>query len=191
MPGRSDPNAELLDAGAELLPIDLPISAIVERLNDIQPDAISTVCSMLSVLVDEARCDRLRVSLERLNVFGDVLDRNAAAAATEVLGVQPVEGYPTTDVGYLAHQAPGEPGLYLNEDLLLIEIVDELERPVPAGVTADHLLVTSLHQRTTPLIRYRIDDRVVVDPEPGRYAAYGVSRRSTVARTRYSGTRTS
>lgn len=161
-----------LMTGAALIPIDQPIAAIVDQLNAVQPDAISTVCSMLPLLVDEARSGRLRVPVERISVFGDVLDRDAAAGAVEVFGVEPTEGYPTTDVGYIAQQAPGEPGLYLNEDLLLVETVDADERPVPAGVAADHLLITSLHQFTTPLIRYRIDDRVVVDPEPGRYAAY-------------------
>lgn len=161
-----------LMSGATLIPVDQPVSAIVEQLNSVQPDAISTVCSMLPVLVEEARRARLRIPVEQISVFGDMLDHHAAAAAAEVFGVEPTEGYPTTDAGYLAQQAPGERGLYLNEDLLLVETVDADDRPVPAGVFADHLLVTSLHQWTTPLIRYRIDDRVVVDPEPGRYAAY-------------------
>jgi phenylacetate-CoA ligase len=159
-------------SGGASIPVDQPITAIVEQLNALQPDSISTVCSMLPLLVEEARRGRLQVPVERINVFGDVLDAAAAADAAEVFGVEPAEGYPTTDVGYIAQQAPGEAGLYLNEDLLLVEAVDADERPVPAGVASDHLLVTSLHQRTTPLIRYRIDDRVVVDPEPGRYAAY-------------------
>jgi len=161
-----------LISGSTLIPIDQPIAAIVEQLNAVQPDAIATVSSMLPVLTDEARHRRLRVPVERISVFGDVLEGDAAAAAAEVFGVQPIEGYPTTDVGCIAQQAPGERGLYLNEDLLLVEVVDADERPVPPGVAGDHLLVTSLHQRTTPLIRYRIDDRVVIDPEPGRYGAY-------------------
>lgn len=158
--------------GSALIPVDQPIAAIVEQLNAVQPDSISTVGSMLPLLVDEARHGRLHVPVERISVFGDVLDPDATSDAVEVFGVEPTEGYPTTDVGYIAQQAPNEPGLYLNEDLLLVETVDADERPVPVGVAADHLLVTSLHQYTTPLIRYRIDDRVAVDPEPGQYAAY-------------------
>jgi phenylacetate-CoA ligase len=161
-----------LMSGAALIPVDQPITAIVDQLNAVQPDAIATVCSMLPVLVEEARHGRLRIPVTQISLFGDVLDPDAAAAAFEVFGVEPTEGYPTTDVGGIAKQAPGEPGLYLSEDLLVIETVDADEQPVPAGVAADHLLITSLHQRTTPLIRYRVDDRVVVDPEPGRYAAY-------------------
>jgi phenylacetate-coenzyme A ligase PaaK-like adenylate-forming protein len=158
--------------GSTSIPVDQPVASIVARLNDLQPDAISTVCSMLPVLVDEARSGRLRVAVDAISVFGDVLDQDSADAAAEVFGVRPTEGYPTTDVGCIAQQAPGEPGLYLNEDLLLVEAVDAHEQPVPPGVPSDRLLVTSLYQRTTPLIRYRIDDRVVIDPDPGRHAAY-------------------
>jgi phenylacetate-coenzyme A ligase PaaK-like adenylate-forming protein len=161
-----------LISGSTLIPVDQPVDAIVEQLNAVQPDAISTICSMLPVLIEEARRGRLRVPIERISVFGDVLDHVAATAAAEVFGVAPTEGYPTTDVGYIAQQAPGERGLYINEDLVLVETVDADDQPVPPGTFADHLLVTSLYQRTTPLIRYRIDDRVVVDPEPGRHAAY-------------------
>lgn len=169
---RHPSGAAALISGSTLIPVDQPLPAIVEQLNELQPDAISTVCSMLPLLIEEARGGRLRVPVERISVFGDVLDPAAVAAAVDVFGVHPAEGYPTTDVGCIGQQAPGEPGLYLNEDLLLIEAVDVDDQPVPAGVAADHLLVTSLHQRTTPLIRYRVDDRVVIDPEPGRYAAY-------------------
>jgi phenylacetate-coenzyme A ligase PaaK-like adenylate-forming protein len=127
---------------------------------------------MLPLLVEEAGAGRLQIHVHQINVFGDALDPGAAAAATEVFGVEPTEGYPTTDVGYIAKQAPGEPGLYLNDDLLLVELVDADDRAVPVGVATDHLLVTSLYHRTTPMLRYRIDDRVVLDPEPGRYPAY-------------------
>ena len=169
---RHPSGAAALLTGATLIPVDQPVSAIVQQLDALQPDAISTVCSMLSVLTEEARSGRLQIPVERISVFGDVLDRDAAAAAAEVFGVEPTEGYPTTDLGCLAQQVPGEPGLYLNDDLLLVEAVDADEHPVAAGVAADHLLVTSLHQWTMPLIRYRVDDRVIIDPEPGRYTAY-------------------
>jgi phenylacetate-coenzyme A ligase PaaK-like adenylate-forming protein len=161
-----------LMTGATSIPVDQPVAAIVEQLNELQPDALSTVCSMLPVLVEEARRGHLRIAVDAINVFGDVLDRDAAEAASEIFGVRPTQGYPTTDAGCIAQQAPGERGLYLNEDLLLVETVDADDQPVPPGVPTDHLLVTSLFQRTTPLIRYRIDDRVVVDPAPGRHSAY-------------------
>jgi phenylacetate-CoA ligase len=166
--------ASMLSGGDESLsvPIDQPLAQIVARLNEINPDSISVVCSMLPSLLDAADRDELNIRPARLAVFGDVLDPRCHDRARSVFGVDLVEGYPTTDVGYIAQQAAGEAGLYVNDDLMIVEVVDEFDRPVAPGEPSDHLLVTSLHQRTLPLIRYRIDDRVTMASEPGRFAAY-------------------
>ena len=97
-----------------------------------------------------------------------MLDPAAATIATDIFGAAVLEGYPTTDVGHIAHQAPGDRGLYINDDLLIVEPVDEHDRLIEPGEWSDHLLVTSLYHRTLPLIRYRIEDRVQLDPEPGQ-----------------------
>jgi phenylacetate-coenzyme A ligase PaaK-like adenylate-forming protein len=155
-----------------LVPVDQPIEVIVEQLNALQPDMLFTGCSMLGPLADAARNGSLQLKLDRIGVGGDVLDRATAERAKEAFGVEPLEGYPTTDVGAIAQQAPGESGLYVNDDMLIVEAVDADERPVMPGVLSDHLLVTSLHQRTLPMIRYRVDDRVLFDATAGRYAAF-------------------
>jgi phenylacetate-CoA ligase len=155
------------------VPIDQPVPAIVARLNEIQPDSLWVVCSVLPALVDAARQGALRIDVQRISVGSDLLDPAIAAAAAETFDAPVLEGYPTTDVGHIAHQAPGEPGLYINDDLLIVEPVDEHDRPVPRGGWSDHLLVTSLYHRAIPLIRYRIDDRVRLDPGTGhRHPAF-------------------
>jgi phenylacetate-coenzyme A ligase PaaK-like adenylate-forming protein len=160
-------------AGTDLIvPADQPFPELVDRLNALQPDSLYVVCSLLPALVDAAREGRLKLDVHRIMVGGDRLDPAAVDAAEAVFGTRPLECYPTTDVGAIGQQAPGEAGLYLNEDMLIIEPVDGQERPIAPGEVSNHLLVTALHQRTLPLIRYRIDDRVQLDPTPGRYAAY-------------------
>jgi len=155
-----------------VIPVDQPVDEIVVGLNRAQPDAVWAVSSILPALVRAAADGSLRIDVERISVGGDSLDPAAADAAEEVFGVRPTETYPTTDLGYIAQQVPGERSMMVNDDLLIVEPVDEREQPVPPGELSHHLLVTSLHQRTLPLIRYRIDDRVRFDREPGRYAAY-------------------
>jgi phenylacetate-coenzyme A ligase PaaK-like adenylate-forming protein len=51
-------------------------------------------------------------------------------------------------------------GLHLFEDLVLTEVVDEHNRPVPAGMYGAKVLVTVLFARTMPLIRYEMTDSV-------------------------------
>ena len=155
-----------------VVPVDQPVTAIVARLNELAPDSLWVVSSMLPALVAAAEDGSLRLTVDRISVGGDALDPIAAERAEAAFGVRPIEGYPTTDVGHVAQQTPGEPGLYVNEDLLLVEPVDADDHPAGPGALCHHLLVTSLHQRTLPLVRYRLDDRVRIDPAPGRYPAF-------------------
>ena len=52
------------------------------------------------------------------------------------------------------------------EDLVIVEVVDRNNRPVPLGVYGDKLLITVLGSRTQPLIRYELSDSVRLATEP-------------------------
>jgi phenylacetate-CoA ligase len=56
----------------------------------------------------------------------------------------------------------------ISSNLVITEVVDGDNRPVPPGVYGDKLLVTVLFNRTQPLIRYELNDsvRLAVDPPP-------------------------
>jgi phenylacetate-CoA ligase len=56
--------------------------------------------------------------------------------------------------------------MHLLEDLLIVEVVDQNNRPVPPGVFGEKVLVTVLFSRTIPLIRYEMSDSVRLAPSP-------------------------
>jgi phenylacetate-CoA ligase len=156
-----------------LVPVDQPLSSIIERLNELQPDVLHTYGSILGVLAQAAAAGSLRLSLTQLRFGADALPAGAADAAQAAFGVRPIQVYPTTDVGHIAMaEAGGNDDLYVNHDLLVLEAVDEADRPVAYGQCCHHLLVTSLYQRTLPMIRYRIDDRVILQPPSERHPAF-------------------
>jgi phenylacetate-CoA ligase len=55
--------------------------------------------------------------------------------------------------------------MHLFEDLVIAEVVDEHDRPVPEGVVGAKILVTVLFSRTQPLIRYEMSDTISLTPE--------------------------
>jgi phenylacetate-coenzyme A ligase PaaK-like adenylate-forming protein len=55
--------------------------------------------------------------------------------------------------------------MHVFEDLFLLEVMDEKNRPVPVGTPGHKILVTNLFNRTLPLIRYEISDMVTLSPE--------------------------
>lgn len=56
--------------------------------------------------------------------------------------------------------------MHLSEDLVIVEVVDWDNRPVPADVYGDKLLITALFNRTQPLIRYELSDSVRLATAP-------------------------
>ena len=74
--------------------------------------------------------------------------------------------YGTTELPVLGAHCDRHSGLHLFEDLAIVEVVDEHDRPVPPGRPGHRLLVTNLVARTQPLIRYAVTDLVTLAAEP-------------------------
>ncbi len=78
-----------------------------------------------------------------------------------VFGCAVANGYGGRDAGFIAHQCPAG-GMHITAEDILVEIVDEAGRPLPAGV-AGEIVVTHLATRDFPFIRYRTGDVGVLD----------------------------
>jgi putative adenylate-forming enzyme len=139
---------------------------IVARLNDLQPDVLIAYASMIRILADEQLAGRLRITPRAVNSSSEVLTPEARALATAAWGVPPYNVYAATETGGIAAECREHHGLHLFEDLVVPEVVDENDRPVPPGTTGARLLVTVLFSRTIPLIRYEMTDRVRLTPQP-------------------------
>jgi phenylacetate-CoA ligase len=65
--------------------------------------------------------------------------------------------YACEETGYLAHQCPDHEHYHVQSESAYLEIVDENGAPCPVGETG-RVLVTTLHNFATPLIRYEVGD---------------------------------
>jgi phenylacetate-CoA ligase len=75
-------------------------------------------------------------------------------------GKKPFDVYAATESAGIASECELHPGMHLFEDLVVTEVVDEDNRPVPPGVYGEKVLVTVLFSRTLSLIRYEMSDSV-------------------------------
>ncbi|MGY4650185.1 hypothetical protein [Mycobacterium sp. URHB0021] len=151
------------------VPIDQPVSAIVEQLNVIAPDSPWVVSSILPAS-SMPRPLALRISPRRITEGADAVDPRTLAAVEAVFGTRRVANA-TTDVGMVADQTPAEDALIVHDDLMIVTPVDEDDHPVRPGELSHHVLVTSLHQRTMPMIR--LEDRIrFASPAGRRYPAF-------------------
>ena len=121
---------------------------------------------MARVLADEQLAGRLRIHPQRVFTSSEVLTDATRRRVTAAWGEPPFNQYAATETGGMAAEGTRHSGMYLFEDLVIVEVVDEDNQPVPPGVSGDKLLVTTLFSRTQPLIRYELIDRIRLAAEP-------------------------
>jgi phenylacetate-CoA ligase len=90
------------------------------------------------------------------------LSRETRQRIVEAWGVQPFDIYGATETAGIAAECEHHTGLHLFEDLVIVEVVDDQDRPVPCSVTGAKVLVTVPFSRTLPLIRYEVSDRIAL-----------------------------
>lgn len=79
-------------------------------------------------------------------------------------GSEVFDRYGSREVGSIAAECERHEGLHVVGETTIVEVVDERGRSVGEGEEGE-VLVTTLHNYTMPLIRYRIGDRAVRGPD--------------------------
>ena len=144
-----------------------PMEEVVDALNDYRPEALLGYASITAMLAQEQLDGRLRIAPRIVGVSAEVLTDEARRWIDQAWGVQPAQVYASTEVLYIASSTPPSPGLHVYEDLVIVEVVDEHNRPVPPGRPGYKVLLTNLVNRTQPLIRYELSDSVTLAGSAG------------------------
>jgi phenylacetate-CoA ligase len=137
-----------------------PLESIVERLNGWQPEVLVAYASMIRLLAEDQLAGRLHISPEFVFSASEVLTDRARRHAEAAWNKKPYDVYAATETAGIASECELHRGMHLFEDLVITEVVDEDNRPVPPGIYGEKVLVTVLFSRTLPLIRYEMSDSV-------------------------------
>jgi len=131
-----------------------PLDIAVEALNDYQPDIIAAPPSLLEML---AGAPALRIRPQRLVSVAEVLEPQDEERLREAFGVPVHQVYQCTE-GLLAVSCK-RGSLHVQEDIVALQFedLDSEGRVTP--------IVTDLRRRTQPIIRYRLNDAVVLSPD--------------------------
>ncbi len=143
------------------------LASIVARLNAWQPEMLIGYASMLRLLAEEQLAGRLTIAPRFVFSASEVLTDSTRALASRAWGRAPRNVYGATETAGIAAECGQHPGMHLFEDLVITEVVDEDNRPVPPGVYGAKVLVTVLFSRTVPLIRYEMSVSVQLAAAPG------------------------
>lgn len=148
------------------LPASAPLPNLVQQLNAWQPDILFAYASVARALAKEQAAGRLHIQPRKVFTSAELLTAETRRHIQFAWGAEPFNQYGATETASIAAEYAPCRHLHVFEDLLIIEVVDEHHRPVPAGTYGASLLVTTLFSRTQPLIRYELNDSVRLATTP-------------------------
>lgn len=147
-----------------------PIEKLVENLNDCQPTHLNGYPSVITRLAARAiqgdlNINPLRILVGAEPLLPDMINTIKKAWKKAKL----INNWGSTDAGIHAVACDKSNGnLHLCEDMILIEAVDENNRPVQPGERSAKVLVTNLFRKSMPIFRYEMDDRIIMLKETCR-----------------------
>jgi phenylacetate-CoA ligase len=162
--------AELRAGCADIprLTLTTPLPEVVEALNGYQPEVLITYPSFIRRLAEEQSAGRLRIAPRIFCSCAETLTDSVRTLARNTWQAAVLNVYGSTETAVIGMECPWATGLHVAEDMLVVEVVDEKNRPVPAGAPGRKVLVTNLFNRALPLIRYELSDIVTVAEGPCR-----------------------
>ena len=96
----------------------------------------------------------------------ETLKKEARQEIEKAWGTKPFDAYGSTETGVVASECQEHRGLHIYKDTVILEVVDEDNRPVPPGTFGKKVLATVLWNYTLPLIRYEISDHLKLSAAP-------------------------
>jgi phenylacetate-CoA ligase len=150
------------------LPLDTtePLPQLIRKLNDFQPHVLGGFAGNIHLLAQEQLAGNLRIAPRTVSTTAETLKKEARQEIEEAWGTEPFDAYGATETAVAASECQEHRGLHIYEDMVILEVVDEDNRPVPAGTFGKKVLATVLWNYTLPLIRYEISDHLTLSTEP-------------------------
>ena len=117
------------------LTVTTPVPEMVAALNGFQPEALIAYPSVAAALAEEQLQGRLRIGPTVVGTSSsEVQTADMRRRMVVAWQVQPLDFYGTTEALVPAAGRQGQAGMDILEDLVVLEVVDERNRPVPPGV---------------------------------------------------------
>ena len=152
--------------GAPRLSATTRLTESARSLEAYRPDALIAYASVLAVLAQEQLVGRLSIQPRIAVTTSEVLTDETIARVEEAWGFQPMNAYAATEAPGIASDSLDRVGMHVWEESVVLEVVDDENRPVPPGVPGSKVLLTNLVNRAQPLIRYELPDSVVLADGP-------------------------
>jgi phenylacetate-CoA ligase len=149
---------------SSLLNVTAKLSEQLDWLHREKPDYLISFPSNLLALSQYAEQTGSKLPrVQHLRVVGETLTAEMRKALEDSWSTSVIDMYTCEEAGYLATQCPQSEHFHVQSENVILEIVDDEGRPCPVGVSG-RVLITSLNNFATPLIRYELGDYAEFGP---------------------------
>jgi phenylacetate-coenzyme A ligase PaaK-like adenylate-forming protein len=149
----------------ELLSIGEPVEEMVARLNNFQPEVITGYPSFLQILAGEQQEGRLNITPKVILCSAEQLTDETRLLIEDRFSCPVGNVFCSTEGGEVSILCD-HGHMHLNSDWIIVEPIDRDGNPVPPGTMSDAILVTNLMNAVQPIIRYQVDDCVILHEAP-------------------------
>ncbi len=167
-PGYADPPLGRIEAdwGVEPYPsgeaaslsIVADVSVQAQWLMRHEPEVLVTLPSNLQALAEHfIAAQRTLPTLKCVQAVSETVTPAAREACRAAFGLPIIDLYSSQEAGVIALQCPEHPHYHVQSENVVVEVVDASGAPCRPGA-AGRILVTTLHNFRTPLLRYEIGD---------------------------------
>ena len=148
----------MLTGPAALYSILLDVPYLAGRLMEEKPAYLLSHPSVLLGLAQYCLDHGIRPrGLQEVRSLGESLPESLRGLCHQAWGVPLVDVYSCQEAGYLALQCPEHEHYHVQSENVLLEVIDDAGRPCKPGEIG-RVVITSLNNFATPLIRYELGD---------------------------------
>jgi len=147
------------------LSISSPLEQICKDISHFHPDSMIGYASGIDLLAQEQLTGNINISPRKIWCMGEPLTPATRLNVEKAFNINPLNLYGTSETLSLAMDCNAHHRMHLFDDWFNIQIVDENIEPVNSGQPG-RLVITNLFNYTQPIIRYQMDDEIILSDEP-------------------------
>jgi len=147
---------------SRVLSIQSSIDEQWEWLKKINPEYLLVYPSSLKGILERSKSEPAALSnLIEVSTLAEVVTDELRDMVKSLWNVPLKDMYSSVEIGYMALQCPDHEHYHIQSESMILEVLDENNNPCKAG-DIGRVVITTLHNFATPLIRYEIGDYAMV-----------------------------
>lgn len=133
------------------------LGEIIDEIDEYDPELVDGYAEAYNILVEYCKRNDIEKDWKRVVSSGQQLHPSTREGIQDYLGAEVFDRYGAREFSGIAQECPAHDGKHINSYLYIVEVLND-EGDVPEEGEKGNIVVTDLHNKATPLLRYKIGD---------------------------------